>query len=340
MPTLYVTDPEATLRDRAGSFVVTRDGPDGRETLRQLPAHHVDGVVLIGGARATPDAVFLCFDRRVAVAWVTRGGRVRARLVPAEPLDGELRLAQYRAASDPAGSLGRARAVVRAKVASAAAVLGRHAANYAGHAAREGAARLAAFLDRAGAADSLDTLRGVEGLAARDYFRALGECFRGALRFCGRARRPPPDPVNSLLSFGYTLVAAELAGLLTARGLDPAVGFYHTSRSGRAALALDLLEEFRHPVVDRFVLRACNREELRTEHFEPDPDRPKGVRLTRDGQRRFFTAWEAALADPLPPAGGGPGAGARDTWRARIDRLAVGLRRGKADEPFVLRGPH
>ena len=108
-----------------------------------------------------------------------------------------------------------------------------------------------------------------------------------------------------MLSFGYVLLGDLLAGMLEARGLDPALGFFHEPRPGRPSLALDLLEEFRHPVVDRFVLRVSNLRILRPTMFEPDePDEldeteAGGVRLTRDGLKRFFRAWEKHLSRPL-----------------------------------------
>ena len=177
-------------------------------------------------------------------------------------------------------------------------------------------------------------LLGYEGDAARRYFAGLRLGFTGAIGFDGRARRPPPDPANALLSFGYVLLANVLASLLEACGFDPYLGFMHAVRSGRPSLALDLLEELRHPVVDRFVLRVCNRGQLRPEHFETDAERG-GVRLTRAGMRIFFRTWEAFMDAPLP--GIGEEMAPEELLRRQVDRLAAHVRDRAPYQPLLLR---
>jgi len=163
---------------------------------------------------------------------------------------------------------------------------------------------------------------GIEGDAARRYFHALGMGFSGSIAFSGRKRRPAPDPANALLSFGYVLLANMIASMIEARGLDPYLGMLHTVRSGRPSMALDLMEEFRHPVVDRFVLRVCNLKRFTPNDFEDCGD--KGVRLTRDGLRRYFRAWEAYLDAPMAGTGGGDPV--LRVIRGQVDRLAAHVR--------------
>jgi CRISPR-associated protein Cas1 len=141
-----------------------------------------------------------------------------------------------------------------------------------------------------------------------------------------------------LLSLGYVLLGNHLAGLLEARGLDPALGFFHEVRPGRPALALDLLEEFRHPVVDRFVLRACNLRVFRPGAFEPDPERPGGVRLDRQGLRRFFAEWETFLLRPVRERDGAEPVPVRPLLRRQVERLAADLRGGAAYRPLAYAG--
>jgi CRISPR-associated protein Cas1 len=155
--------------------------------------------------------------------------------------------------------------------------------------------------------------------------------------FVGRARRPSPDPVNALLSFGYVLLGLRLSGLIEALGLDPAIGFLHDLRPGRDSLALDLLEELRHPVVDLFVLRLCNLAMMRPENFEPDPDRPGGVRLRQDDLKRFLQFWEEWLDKPLPEEGAAS-ISPTHLLRRQVERLADDLRGGAPYRPFRFRG--
>jgi CRISPR-associated protein Cas1 len=345
MPSLYITEPGAAVRKSGESFVVTvDDDPDGagplpekHRKLLEVEAHRLELVALVGRVHATSDAVQLCLERGIAIAWFKWNGDYLGRLVPEGARSADLRLLQYAAAHEPASRLARARGVVAAKLANAAAVLGDVQSNEAGSPSL--GAAIAELRKRSGDAPSAagaESLLGVEGAGTRTYFEAFGGAFKADIRFEGRERRPPPDPANALLSFGYVLLGNLLAGMLEARGLDPALGFFHEVRPGRASLALDMLEELRFPVVDRFVLRGCNLRVFRSEMFEPDPDRPGGVRLTADGHKTFFREWEAHLARPLREKGAAAAERleVRGMLRRQIDRLAADLRGGAVYAPF------
>ncbi len=308
MPTLYVTEPGAVVRRSAGSIVVTitRD-PDGRgplpekkKELIEVEPHRLEMIALVGRAHITSSATQLCLQQGIAVAWFRRSGDFLGRLVPELSRTADLRLAQFRMISDDVRSLELARVFIASKLRSAIAVLSAVRSNRAGRPEFSDAIReLRSMLEAVQAVTVKEDLLGFEGNAARHYFAGLRAAFDGGVPFTGRARRPPPDPANALLSFGYVILVNAFASLLEARGFDPYVGVLHAVRSGRPSLALDLTEEFRHPVVDRFVLRVCNRRELRPEHFEADTARG-GVRLTRSGMRTFFRLWEAFMDQPLP----------------------------------------
>ena len=360
MPTLYVTEPGATVRRRGDSLTIVpppatdpdpADGPEARAAPCTVELHRLELVALIGRAHITTEALYACLDHGVSVALFQRNGRFRARLLPESARSADLRGSQYGAHQDADRRLERARGVVAAKAGNAAAVLRDLQSNDSQNTALpEAIARLKSHGIALGACASPESLLGWEGTVARDYFQALATAFRGPIGFSSRQRRPAPDPANALLSFGYVLLGNVLAGRAEARGLDPALGFYHEVRPGRTSLALDLLEELRHPVVDRFVLRACNLRILRPEHFEADLDRPGGVRLTRAGLKVFFFEWEKHLlrplrdadadsaVDPITPDGAASSPAARVAVLAlldrQIERLVADLRGGPAYRPF------
>jgi CRISPR-associated protein Cas1 len=257
------------------------------------------------------------------------------------PKAGDLRMLQYRMAMDPEAAMAVARTVVTGKCANAVAVLRLIQSNHPGEGELSAAmGEIAESIGKVAVCDDAERLLGLEGSAAAAYFGALSVGFRGEIGFVSRQRRPPPDPANALLSFGYVLLGNLMGGLLEARGLDPSVGFFHAVQAGRYNLALDLLEEFRHPVVDRFVMRTCNLRILRPEMFEPDEENPGGVRLTRDGLKVFFRAWGEHLEKPLPEV---EGESSRDRTpmallRRQVDRFAAMLRGGDPYQPFLLRG--
>ncbi len=344
MPTLYVTEPGAVVRRRAGSIVVTLDEdpdgpgplPKGRRRLIEVEPHRLEMIGLMGRAHITADATRLCLEQGIAVSWFTRGGDFLGRLVPELSRTADLRLRQFRLADNPEAALDLARAFIDAKLRNAAAMIRTVRSNRPREERfAEVIARLPRLREQLAGARARDTVMGIEGDGTRRYFSVLGLAFSGPVGFESRQRRPPPDPANALLSLGYVLLANALASLLEARGFDPYLGFLHTVRSGRPSLALDLMEELRHPVVDRFVLRLCNRRQLTPEHFEADVERG-GIRLVRDGFRRFLREWERYLDAPM--AGIGGGLTVERAIARQADRLAARVRGKDAYEPLLLNG--
>ncbi|MBF0185214.1 MAG: CRISPR-associated endonuclease Cas1 [Magnetococcales bacterium] len=349
MPVLFVTEQGSVLRWAMSSMVVTKDGEAGtghvaRTVLLSVEPHRLEMVGLVGRVHMTLDALHACLERGIGVAWFAWNGRLLGRVVPPMARCGDLRLLQYRAAMDEGMALLLAWQVMEGKLANAAAVLRGIQANYAGLTQVAEAIRaLTELRTRIAECQTLPQLLGWEGHAAASYFAAYAAGFRGVLSFSGRQRRPPPDPVNAVLSFGYVLLGNLIGAVLEGRGFDPAVGFYHAVRSGRASLALDLLEEFRHPVVDRFALRTINLKILRPEMFEPDPDQSGGVRLTAPGLKIFFRAWGEHLDRPIADAESSSESGGllltpMQLLRRQVDRLAFSLRHGEPYRPFLLRG--
>jgi CRISPR-associated protein Cas1 len=345
VPVLYVTEPGAVVRRDADSLVVTLDSdPDGkgpapetRRVLIEVEPHRVEAIALVGGVHITSDATRFCLRRGIGVAWFTRGGDYLGRMVPEGARSGDLRLLQYAAASDPQRRASLARTIVGAKLANAAGVLRDIQSNQPGNPTLGRA--IAELRDHGAAVDAAvqaEALLGIEGVGARAYFAAFGTAFRAEIGFVRRERRPPPDPANAMLSFGYVLLTNLVAGVIEARGLDPAIGFLHELRPGRASLALDLVEEFRHPLVDRFVLRLCNLRVMRPEMFEADEG--GGVRLAPDALQRFLAEWEQQLQAPLREAGETERLAASALLRRQVDRIAADLRGTRAYRPFLFDG--
>ncbi|MBF0141562.1 MAG: CRISPR-associated endonuclease Cas1 [Magnetococcales bacterium] len=292
---------------------------------------------LVGRVHVTRDALLLCLEKGISVAWYTWGGDFQGRLTPKNARSGDLRVAQMRMALDASLSLAMARKILRAKCLHGAEILRGIQSNQPGLVDLATVIKeMAGWEERIEAAVDGEVLLGYEGGASRSYFSVLHHGFRGEIQFLGRKRRPPPDPANALLSFGYVLLGNRIASLLEGRGLDPAVGFFHAPRPGRASLSLDLLEEFRHAVVDRFVMRTCNLRMLRADMFETDAE-SGGVRLTREGLKIFFTAWGNYLERPLLQAGGEKST-VNDLLRQQVNHMAMAIRGEREYQPFRLDG--
>lgn len=304
MSVVYLTTPGTHLRANAGRLEVFQ----GRKKLADLRLFGLERLVVTGGVQLSGQAVALLLDHGIDVAFVTATGRLRGSLVSAESPNVFLRLAQVDRYKDPAFCLELSRRIVAAKIAGQAELVSQSARNHPERVDAAVAADLDTLRRRLPEADSLDTVRGLEGRAAALYYGQLpGMLTR--MGFPGRQRRPPKDPVNALLSLGYTLLTNEIAGRLEALGFDPAVGFLHGLRYGRSSLALDLVEPFRQPVVDRLVLRLVNRRELGPDDFEGGEG--GGLRLSDEKFKEFLTKYEERIRERST-------GGESPTWREVI----------------------
>jgi CRISP-associated protein Cas1 len=259
--TLYVTTQGAYLA-REGETVLVRVE---KETRLQVPIHTLSGIVCFGKVSCSPFLLGLCAERGVGVSLLTENGRFLARVQG--PVCGNvlLRRQQYRWADDQERSAALGRAFLVGKIANSRTVLQRalrdHAEKPGAESLEEASVRLRFSLGQLPAASSLDALRGLEGDAAGTYFGVFNHLItnqKEEFQFHERSRRPPLDKVNCLLSFLYTLLMHDIRSALESVGLDPAVGFLHRDRPGRASLALDLMEEFRPVLADRLALSLIN----------------------------------------------------------------------------------
>jgi len=299
--TLYVTTQGAYLRKEGETVVVEVE----KEIRLRLPLLNLGGLICFGNIICSPFLLGACAETGVAVSFLTENGRHLADVVGAPSGNVLLRREQYRRADDPAASTALARAFVAGKIANARHFLRRAAReNATDPAAVESAADILAHRLRAlSAATSVDSVRGLEGEAAAQYFAVFGHLIvqqREAFPFGDRNRRPPLDRLNALLSYLYTLLRFDAAGALAAHGLDPAVGYLHRDRPGRAGLALDLMEEFRAPYADRFALSLVNRQQIRPEHFRTLET--GAVLLTDDGRKEVLTGWQKRKQEEIDHA--------------------------------------
>ncbi|SFO06610.1 CRISPR-associated endonuclease Cas1 [Amycolatopsis rubida] len=288
--TLFVTTPGTSLHLEGDTVRIFHPQRPGRHVL---PLVRIEGLVVWKGVEVTNDLLLRCSADNRTVTWFSRNGRFLGRVGGNQLGNPALRLEQVRAHDDPERRLGIARSVVAGKLQNCRQLLLRAArdADPARQTAiRELAAAQADSLTAAGNAGSLTELLGVEGAAARLYFQNMPLLAKGVPP--GRTRRPPEDPFNCVLSFGYGMLRVALAGALEQVGLDPYIGYLHGVRSGKPSLALDLMEEFRPLLVDRFALTLFNRREITAAHTAQDP--AGGVRLTDDGRAFVLDRWSTA----------------------------------------------
>ena len=298
--TLYLTTPETYLRLDNDTLRVEVE----RESRLRVPLHHLTAVVCFGHIGLSAPLMHRLAESGIALVLLDNNGRFRARLEGAVSGNVLLRQAQFQRVEDAAFTLDMARACVAGKIKNSRQVVQRGAREAKSDAEASTLARLtndlAASLRALPAASSLDQLRGLEGEAARQYFGGLSLLIRPELRTSfamdGRTRRPPRDRFNALLSFLYAMWMNDCRSALEASGLDPQVGFLHALRPGRAALALDLMEEFR-PWADRLALTLINRGQLTERDFVLREG--GGVSLQPDARKAVVVAYQERKKDEI-----------------------------------------
>lgn len=301
--TLYVTTEGAWLSKDGANIVMSVD----RQERARLPVHMLESVVCFGRVQVSPPLLGYCAEQKISVSFLTSYGKFLARVEG--PVSGNvlLRREQYRVADDPVRSVAIVRNTIAGKLYNQRMVLGRALRDYGSKLnevdrtalehARLRLKRIAAVLSQDA---TVDLLRGHEGEAAQAYFSVFDQLIRvpdPELRFHGRSRRPPLDAVNALLSFVYTLVTHDCRSALETVGLDPAVGFLHRDRPGRASLALDVTEEFRAVLADRLVLSLINRRQVTVGDFRAMDS--GAVLLQDDARKTVLTAYQERKREVL-----------------------------------------
>ena len=335
LSTAYIRNHTARISHRRGSLHVRSS-----ESTHRIPLEAIDALLLMGGAQITTQALDSCVRHGVRVAALRRNGAVR--FIVSGPTSGNvhLRLAQNRVASDCGQALEISKMIVAAKLQSSRKVLERWARDQKDPAEAEWlAARASQMRQRAAQVDGASTgdqVRGIEGDAARIHFRAIGRAVAsGEFEFSVRSRRPPRDPVNSMLGFCYAMLTTEYIGAAEGVGLDYQIGFLHRPRSGRPSLALDLAEELR-AVTDRFVVSIVRRRQISPDDFVSTPG--GGVFLNDDGRKRLIAMWEEHKETSLQHELLGKPVGRWAVPSIQATLLARHLRKDlPAYPPFVLR---
>ncbi len=291
--TLYVTTPDAYIALEGETVLVKKD----EDTLIRVPLHNLEGIITFGYTGASPALMGACAKRNIALCFMTAHGRFQARVTGESRGNVTLRKTQYRLSDSEAESTAIAKNFIIGKVYNAKWIIERalrdHAVRVDVDTLKGVSVALTDTLKGIEDVTGLEQLRGIEGSAASLYFSVFDSLIlqqEDDFYWQGRSRRPPMDNVNALLSFIYTMLANDCAAALEAVGLDAYVGFLHRDRPGRVSLALDMMEELRGVVADRFVLTLINKKIVNGKGFEKRED---GAVIMNDSTRKaVLTAWQ------------------------------------------------
>lgn len=291
--TLYVTNPNAYV-SRDGENVVIK--VDNEEVMRR-PIHILEGIVCFNYVGISPSLMSLCVENNVGVSFLNEYGRFMARVTGKVRGNVLLRRAQYRYADDKEKSIEISKNFIIGKIVNCKNVISRairdHSDTLNENIMRNTVDKLSSSIENVKKAEDGDELRGIEGEAARTYFSRFNSLIlqqKEEFFYIDRSRRPPMDNLNAMLSYSYTLLTYEMENALETVGLDPYVGFFHTDRPGRVSLALDMIEELRPYMAERFVISLINKKQISHKGFITKES--GGIIMDKDTKNVFLTAWQ------------------------------------------------
>ena len=325
MSVLYITQPDATINKAHEAFKVALKQEDGTWNKRSLPAQTIEQIVLMGNPQITGDALTYALDLGMPVHYLTYFGKYLGSALPGYSRNGQLRLAQFELYRDTEKRLELVKAIVAAKIRNQRSLLYRH-----GQKDNPLKLRKSQVQEQ----QTLDQVRGIEGLAAREYFSYWNGILKHGWTFPGRKRRSPSDRVNALLSFAYGLLRVQVTAATHIVGLDPYIGYLHEVHHGQPAMVLDLMEEFRPLVADSLVISVVNNREIKPEEFTESLG---AYRLSEVGRKKFLQAFERKMSDEFKH----PVFGYRCSYRRAIELqarlLGRHLQEKVAYKPLMLR---
>lgn len=291
--TLYVTSENSYLALDGENIVVL----EGTVEIGRLPLHNLEGIVSFGYRGTSPALMGACAERNIALCYMTPQGKFLARVTGKIKGNVILREQQYSSAKNEEQSLEIAKNCILGKVHNSRWVLERATRDHGLQIDVERVKIASDFLKKSlnciQNSQSKEQLRGYEGEAASIYFGVFNELILQQKKdfvFCGRNKRPPLDNINAMLSFVYTLLTNQIASALECVGLDPYIGYLHTERPGRVSLALDLIEELRAPLADRFVLSLINKKVITRKNFKTKEN--GAVIMDDEARKRLLTEWQ------------------------------------------------
>jgi CRISPR-associated protein Cas1 len=288
MGTIYITSEDAFIGKADERITVKVE----QKILREIPMINTDGIVILGRATISPAVVMELLARHIPLTFMTVNGKYLGCLTPEVTKNIFVRKAQWSAIDGSARAVHLVQGFVRGKLKNYRYMLQRRLRDYPELNLDDGIKRLEQAIAPIDKTDQIDSLRGLEGAGSAAYFGCFNELIRnGDFSFTKRVRRPPTDPINSLLSLGYSLLRHDVQSAVNIVGFDPYLGYLHTEHYGRPSLALDLMEEFRPLVVDRLILTIINKNQLLPSHFEKEP-LSGAVSLTKEGLGIFLKAYQ------------------------------------------------
>lgn len=293
MKILYVTEQGSIIKKISRRLLIVKEG----KTIAEISLIGLDGIVVFGNIQITSPVIASVLENGIYISFLSSKGKFRGILLPNQHKNVFLRISQYERYLDDEFQRTLASKIVNAKIKNAKTVIRKHLSNHPEQVFTQELISIEQIMEKVKKIPPIPVLLGLEGQASAVYFRVFRKMILADMLFSGRSKRPPKDAVNALLSLGYAMLTHEILSLLFATGFDPYVGYLHGIDYGRPALALDMVEEFRHSIIDRLILNLVNTRIITQNDFIEDNE--KGFILTKDALKKFIIHYEKRMTDQI-----------------------------------------
>ena len=328
MAAIYVKEQGALVSKKGERIAISRSG----QVLLETPVIKIDNLAVIGNVQITAQALYMLIENGVDISYFSRGGRYLGHTSADASKNIFLRFEQYRCYLDPERSLHIARTIIFNKIDNQIFLLEQRMNTDHTFNAQDEIGKLAQHRETLASARTTGEIMGIEGICSNLYFKAYGRMFKGEMTFSGRTRRPPKDPVNVILSLAYTFLTKEVCQVLDSESFETYLGFVHGIRYGRKSLALDIVEEFRQPAIDRLVLLLFNKGMIGSYDFDFPED--GSVILNEDGFQKFCREYERWMTGRNSLAGD---RNFRGSLRKQAGLLKKAMTQGQEYTPYCFR---
>lgn len=316
MGVLYLLSAGSVAHKAGPRLVVEKNS----EVVGRLPIRLVDGVVVGRNAQLSTQTIFELMEQHIPIFYIDGRGKIIGHFINEKQSATRL-LRQLEIFRDPQRQLELAREVIAEKIFNQRDLLKRYEKTVDADKLDKAAKKLKQTADKLNAMQSLDELRGAEGLAAKFYFATFADLLDGKWKWKERTQHPARDPVNALLNYGYAFLEREVRIAVALAGMDARIGFFHANDGRKDSLIFDLMEFFRQPVIDRFILSLFNKKMIQPDHFATTPEE---CRLTDDGRIVFCTRYEEYMAKKYREYGDKT---SRDVINERVKKFSAYLNR-------------
>lgn len=329
MSVLYVKEQGACIRKKSECLVVSK----GTDTLLQMPVANLNNIAVIGSVQITTQALYMLMTKGVDINYFTRSGKYLGCTAAEVSRNVFLRLAQYEVYHDLERRLDFARKIVDNKILNQISIIRGYSFQNTDYKRKADLEKMEEYRGKLFNKKTSNEVLGIEGICSNIYFGAFGRMFLCEFEFHGRNRRPPKDPINAIISLGYTFLTKEVSNALEAESFEMYLGFLHGIRYGRKSLALDMVEEFRQPVVDRLTIRLFNKRMITKYDFSMEDDQ---ILLNEEGFKKFCKEFERWMTDK---SFSGNEMSFRSRIRAQVTRLKNSVQTGSEYSPWRWEGP-